>query len=414
MTPVTPPAVHHLPADFTSMFDPYPLMERIRDAGRVQRVGKPGMGEFWVVTGYEDVLTVLTDARFSTRPPTGPRPGEPAEGAAGGERSVLEVSLLSTDPPDHTRLRRAVSRVFTVRRVATLRPRVKEITGLLLDEVAPTGHADLVADLAFPLTMAVICELLGVPLEDRDAFGRWSIALVLPPNPPEVLRSAEHAQRMLTGYFTDLIARKRAAPQDDLLSDLARPRPSAEGLSDRELLGMAILLVLAGHETTVNLVGTGIMTLLLHPDQLAVLRDDPDLLPAAVEELIRYTGPIGTGLARFATCDLDLAGTRIRRGDLVVTSLAAANRDPARYSAPHRFDIHRSQTPHVGFGHGIHFCLGAALARLEAEVAIGTALRRLPDLALAKPAEQLRWRTSSLRGLAELPVTFTPSGTTVR
>ncbi|MEV4255912.1 cytochrome P450 [Spirillospora sp. NPDC049652] len=403
MQPPTPSPVHPIPADFTSLFDPYPIMERIRRAGPVQRAAKPGMGEFWVVTGYEDVLAVLTDPRFSTRPPVqGPQDES-------GEKSVLEASLLSTDPPDHTRLRRLVSRSFTARRVATLRPRVQQVTDGLLDAVAPAGRADLVADLAFPLTMAVICELLGVPAADRDKFGRWSIALVLPPNPPEVLRSAERAQRNLTAYFRDLIEEKRAEPRDDLLSDLARPRPEHESLSDRELLGMAILLVLAGHETTVNLVGTGMMTLLLHTDQLAALRAEPALVPSAVEELIRYTGPIGTGLARFATSDLDLAGTRIRRGDLVVTSLAAANRDPARFTDPHRFDVRRDEAPHLGFGYGIHFCLGAALARLEAEVAIGTVLRRFPDLALTKPAERLRWRTSSLRGLAELPVSFTPS-----
>lgn len=404
MPPHRQTTVHEIPPDFSSQFDPYPILDRIREAGPIQRAHMPGIGEFWIVTGYDEVLALLTDDRLRAEHQS----DESTPAPAADTDNPVAHTLLAVDPPDHTRLRRLVTRAFRVRRIAALRPRIQQLTGELLDTITPAGEGDLVADLAVPLTIGMICELLGVPAVNRADFRRWSVAGVLPPAPPEILRLAEEAQKKLTGYFRDLIEQKRADPQDDLLSDLACAGSGDNALSDTELIGMAILLVIAGHDTTVNLVGTGLMTLLRRPDQLATLRADPSLLPAAVEELVRFCGPIGLGLARFAAGDIEFSGVRIRRGELVMASLAAANRDPARFDRPAVLNVARNELAHLGFGYGIHFCLGAALARLEATVAIGTVLQRIPDLALAKPAEQLRWRTTSLRGVAELPVTFAP------
>ena len=364
----------------------------------------PGMGEFWIVIGYDEVVEVLTDRRLSNS--VKHMAQETIEPAADeGDRS-FEHSLLVIDPPEHTRLRRLVSKAFTARRVATLRPRVQQIADGLLDSIAPRGQADLVADLAFPLTIAVISELLGVPLSDRDDFRRWSVAITFPPAEPEMLRAAAQAQRDLEEYFESLIARKRADPQDDLLSELARMSAEEQALSDPELIGLAGLFVLAGHDTTVNLIGNGMLALLRNPDQLSAVRTGVAPLSSVIEELLRYVGPVSLGLARFTTQDIEIAGISIPKGQVVIASLAAANRDPARFSRAELLDVTRDEGPHLEFGHGIHFCLGAALARLEAVIAIGSLIQRFPELELTVPAERLRWRSGSLRGVAELPVSF--------
>ena len=395
--------MHEIPADFTTLPEPYPVLDEIRADGPVQQVLLRGR-EVWLVTGYDEVLSGLAHPELSNDARIADLPGEPGE--PGG--NLLSSSLLVTDPPDHTRLRKSVSQVFTARRIAALRPRIQQITDTLLDALAPAGHADLMAELAIPLPITVICELLGIPDADRDAFARWSIALVMPPADAATLARAAVAQADLARYFTALIARKRAEPGDDLLAALAAA--SGDGrLSDRELLAMAVLLVLAGHETTASLIGTGALMLLRNPGQLAAVRDDPALLPGAVEELARYSGPISLGVARFTRSEIELGGQRIPAGQMVMFALAAASRDPGRYDHPGRLDVTRRQGPHLAFGHGIHYCLGAPLARMEAAIALGTLLRRLPGLALAVPDEHLRWRVASTRGLAELPVSFTPA-----
>ncbi|MFF3324030.1 cytochrome P450 [Streptomyces sp. NPDC002889] len=397
--------IHQLPADIERRRDPYPWLDRLRRSGPVQRVELRGGGHAWLVTRYDDVLAATAHPSLSSDPRT---PGSPASPSArpGGD-GRRPPSMLTTDPPDHTRLRQLVSRAFTPRRVAALRPRVQQIADGLLDAVAPLGRADLIADFALPLPVAVICELLGVPFEDRARFSRWSAEMLSPPVAPAVAAAAEQARADLGEYLCGLVVRKRAEPADDLLTALAAAGEENR-LSDAELAGTAILLLVAGHETTVGLIGTGALLLLLHPAQLDRLRREPALLPSAVEEFLRYDGPVMLGVVRYAREDLELAGTAIAAGETVVLSTGAANRDPGRFARPEVLDVARAHNPHLALGHGLHYCLGAALARLEGEVAIGTLLRRLPALALAVDEEHLRWRPSVLRGLATLPVTFTP------
>ncbi|MFD4142128.1 cytochrome P450 [Streptomyces sp. NPDC058572] len=398
--------IHQLPADIEQRRDPYPWLDRLRRAGPVQRVELRGGGHAWMVTRYDDVMAAVAHPSLSSDPRT---PGSAASlSARPGGDGRRPPSMLTTDPPDHTRLRQLVSRAFTPRRVAALRPRMQQIADALIDEVAPLGRADLVADFALPLPVAVICELLGVPFEDRGQFGRWSTDMLSPPVAPAAAAAAEQARADLGGYLAGLVARKRAEPADDLLTALAAAAEENR-LSDAELVGTAVLLLVAGHETTVSLIGTGTLLLLLHPGQLGRLRREPALLPSAVEEFLRYDGPVMLGVVRYAREDLNLAGTAVAAGETVVLSTGAANRDPGRFDRPDVLDIARAHNPHLALGHGLHYCLGAALARLEGQIAIGTLLRRLPALALAVDEEAVRRRPSVIRGLATLPVTFTPT-----
>jgi cytochrome P450 len=394
--------VHTTPHDLEGWPDPYPWLADLREAGPVQRIALRGGFEAWLVTRYDDVFTAITDPRLSNDPT---RAGEHVRNHPAFRRRDDEfgLSMLSTDPPDHTRLRRLVSRVFTTRRVELLRPRVQEIADALLDAMAGADTVDLVGDYAFPLPVSVICELLGVPVEDRDRFRRWSTDLLVTPVDEESVRTSMEARRSLFGYLRELVDRKRAAPGDDLLSALVE----AEGeqrLTDEEVVAMGVLLLVAGHETTVNLIGTGVLLLLRNPDQLAALLADPALLPSAIEEFLRFDGPVMLGVTRFATDDIEIGGVRIPAGEIVMLSVGAANRDPARFDRPDIVDISRRDNRHAAFGHGIHVCLGAALARLEGEIAIGSVLRRFPDLALATDEADLVWRRSVIRGLQALPV----------
>ncbi|MFJ6948102.1 cytochrome P450 [Streptomyces wuyuanensis] len=386
--------------------DPFPLYRLLREEGPVRRAVIAGGVEAWLVTRYEDGLAALSDARLSSdvRDASDPRLMQQLPST---ERESMVSNMLRSDPPDHTRLRRLVSKAFTARRVAEMRPRIQEITDRLLDELLPTGRAELVADFALPLPVTVISELLGVPLDDRHEFQRWTDDMVLRraemPDPAAV----DAAWRQMRGYLTGLIAEKRARPEDDLLSALITARDEERRLNEDELIAMAFLLLVAGYITTVNLIGSGVAALLAHPDQLALLRDDPELLPGAIEEFLRYDGPVNPGIARFAREDVEIAGVTVPRGATVLIASAIADRDPSRFADPDRLDVTRHDNAHLAFGHGIHYCLGAPLARLEGQIAIGTVLRRLPDLALAVRPEELEWRPGGLRGPARLPVTFT-------
>jgi cytochrome P450 len=396
-------------ADPAFLADPFPLYRRLREAGPVRRVVIAGGLEAWLLTRYEDGLAALSDPRLSSdvRDASDPRlVGQLPE----FERESMMSSMLRSDPPDHTRLRRLVSKAFTARRVAGLRPRVQEITDRLLDAVAPAGRADLVADVALPLPVTVICELLGVPADDRRDFQRWTDAMLVRgetmPDPAVV----DEAWRRMHAYVTKHLETKRVRPGDDLLSALISAHDEERRLSHDELIAMTFLLLVAGYVTTANLIGGGIAALLAHPGQLSLLRERPELLPGAVEEFLRYDGPVNPGIARFTREDIEIAGVTIPRGATVVIASAIAGRDPARFTDPDRLDITRGDSGHLAFGHGIHYCLGAPLARLEGQIAIGTVLRRLPGLALAVPPAELTWRPGGLRGPARLPVTFTPGG----
>lgn len=387
--------------------DPFPLYRQLRDDGPVRRVVIAGGLEAWLVTRYEDGLAALSDSRLSSdvRDTSDPRLLKQLPDA---EHAAMLGNMVHSDPPDHTRLRRLVSKAFTAHRVADMEPRVQAVTDRLLDAVVEAGRADLVADLALPLPVTVIGELLGVPVDERHEFQHWTDRMMTrgaePPDPAVVNEAWEH----MRAYITELVRAKRADPGDDLLSALVSARDEEQRLSEDELVAMVFLLLAAGYITTVNLIGGAVAMLLAHPDQLDLLRRDPGLLPGAIEEFLRYDGPVSPGIARFAREDVEIAGVRITRGETVLIGSALADRDPERFPEPDRLDITRPDNAHLAFGHGIHYCLGAPLARLEGRIAIGTVLRRLPGLALAVPPAEIPWRPGGLRGPLTLPVTFTP------
>ncbi|MDI1457396.1 cytochrome P450 [Streptomyces sp. ATE26] len=376
--------------------DPHPVYARLREQGPVHRVRFAGADSgrlVWLVVGYEEARAALADPRLAKDTA---KIGSPML-----DEEKIGKYLLVADPPQHTRLRSLVTRAFTMRRVEELRPRIQRITDDLLDEMLPRGRADLIEALAYPLPLTVICELLGVPDMDRAEFRRISTEVVAPTD----AGTEYDAVVRLARYLADLIEDKRCAgPTDDLLSDLIRTTAEdGDRLSPRELSGMAYLLLVAGHETTVNLIGNGVHALLAHPDQLAALRADMSLLDGAVEEMLRYEGPVETATFRYAAEPLEIAGTAIEQGQSVMIGLTAADRDGGRYAEPDRFDIRRDARGHLAFGHGIHYCLGATLARLEGRIAVGTLLERAPGLALdGSPGE---WLPGMLiRGMRSLPV----------
>jgi cytochrome P450 len=375
--------------------DPWPFYARLREADPVHR--RPD-GD-WILTRYADCQGVLADPRCSSNPAHESRPSEGSPARQAGSNL-----LLFLDPPDHTRLRRLVSKAFTPRRVEELRPRIAELVDALLDEVDGEPTFNLLEALAFPLPVIVICELMGVPAEDRDSLKEWSTAasrLLDPDVEGETLELGLLAGMGLAGYFDALFEERRRQPQDDLVSGLVAAEEEGDRLSADELRAITVLLFIAGHETTMNLIGNGTYALLQHPDQLALVRDDPEMARSAIEELLRYDGPVHV-TARVPTEDIDIGGTPIAAGDRMVVALGAANRDPAQYPDPDRLDVTREDNRHLTFSHGIHFCLGASLARVEGQVAIPRLLQRFPDLALA--AEPSYREHLVLRGLTELQV----------
>ncbi|MFI1224329.1 MULTISPECIES: cytochrome P450 [unclassified Streptomyces] len=380
--------------------DPYPVYAALREKGPVHRVRVPEGADAWLVVGYEVGRDLLADQRLSKQ-------WERASPALGLTKVSAGSSLLGSDAPDHTRLRKLVAREFTPRRMEQLAPRIQEMTDGLLDAMlaAPDRSADLVEALSFPLPMSVICELLGVPFQDREDFRTWSSQAVSPVD-PSVRASSREA---MTAYIAGLLADKREKPGGDLLSALIHTADEdGARLSGEELIGMAWLLLVAGHETTVNLITNGVHNLLAHPDQLAALRADFSLIDNAVEEILRFEGPLETPTYRFTIDPIEVCGTVIPGGgELVLVAMSDANRDPVRYADASRFDITRDARGHIAFGHGIHYCLGAPLARIEGRIAIRSLLERCPDLRLAADPATLAWRTGMLmRGPLSLPVAW--------
>jgi pimeloyl-[acyl-carrier protein] synthase len=390
--------------------DPYPLYHRLRATDPVHR---SPLG-FWVLTRHADVLAVLRDPRMSRDPRRSERVALLRATAEVDELLAAEEaapSMLFVDPPDHTRLRTLVNKAFTPAAVERLRPRVEELVAGLLDRAAGAGAMDVVEELAYPLPVTVICELFGVPEADRDRFRAWSRGLVHLLDPlvaADALERALHARQALRGYLGGLIAERRAHPAGDLLTALIAAEDQGHQLSEAELVSMCVLLLVAGHETTVNLIANGMLALLRDPDARARLQADAALARSAVEELLRYDSPVQF-TSRHALEDLDVGGRRVRAGETVVAVLGAANRDPAQFPDPDRLDLARAPNRHLAFGGGIHFCLGAPLARMEAAVAIPAMLARLPGLEPG-PGPPLRRDTVTLRGLASLPVTFRVPG----
>ncbi len=414
MTPEVPTDTGTLDAAFGAWggYDrdnPFPLFAQARQRGPVHRVTLTDGHDAWVIVGYDEARAALNDSRLSKdmQAALANDPGVVAEGLPGPE---FARHMLGVDPPDHTRLRRLVSSAFSVRRIEALEPHIQAIIDDLLHRIAdsePDQVVDLVAAFAFPLPFTVICELLGVAEADRAPFGQAFVTLLAPTPTPEDYARAQTASDIVVGTLRSLVETKQRVPDDALVSALIAARDGDERLNNQELLSTIFQLMVAGHDTTANLIGNGIVALLQNPDQLATLRGDPTRISAMLEELLRFDGPAQHATFRYATEPVELGGVTIPAGAQVVVSLAAANRDPNRYDNPDTFDIERPNVQHLAFGHGIHFCLGAALARTEGQLAIGSLLQRFPQLRLAVPVEELHWGHGDglvLRGLTTLPI----------
>jgi cytochrome P450 len=383
--------------------DPYSRYAELRAKGPIHPVDFPPGVPAFLIVNYEHGRAALNDPRLSKNPANSAVPVQ-TELFFGG-------TMLGMDPPDHTRLRALVANAFTARRVEALRGHIQQITDELCDRLAAhadafDGSVDLIADFAVPLPVRVICELLGMPASDSERFRTWTAILTTPALSEEARHRRRTTAAEFNDYLTGVCAERRTDPRDDLISALLAARDGPARLTEAELLDCIALLFIAGHETTVNLIGNGMLALLSATDRLDLLRRRPDLLPAAIEELLRYDGPVERASQRIALQDMEIAGTPIPKGAWVHVSLGAAARDPDVFTDPDTPDITRTGPRHLAFGHGAHYCIGAPLARVEGQIAIGTLLARFPALALAVPADQLAWhRTGSIvRGLKSLPV----------
>ncbi|MCZ4514553.1 cytochrome P450 [Streptomyces sp. ActVer] len=380
--------------------DPYPTYARLRDAAPVRRVptgsgGRPS----YLVTGYAEAREAFADPRLS-KDTTRFFAGRPSQRDL---HPAVSRNMLATDPPQHARLRALVTRAFTTGAVARMRPYIAGLVDELLDAWPEGGPVDLVASLAVPLPVTVICEMLGVPESDRQLVRTWSSDLFAAGDP----RRIDAASHAIGGYMTELVASRRSSPGESLLDDLIAVRDGQDQLTEDELVSLAVLLLVAGHETTTNLIGNAALALLQHPGSLARLRAEPQLLGSALDELLRFDSPVGIATFRYSTEELTLGGTVIPEGVPVLIAPGAANRDPSRFPDPDQLDFNRGATGHLAFGHGIHRCLGAPLARAEAELALRAVISRFADIRPAIPAEELEWRhTRLMRGLTSLPLTW--------
>lgn len=392
----------NLPQPFDAAFlaDPYRGYARLREAAPVHRIALPDGSPVWLVLREADVRAWITDPRLSVNKA---RSGVGYKGFS--LPPALDANLLNIDPEDHLRLRRLVSKGFTPRRVEDLGGLVQAAADRLADglaaDVAAHGSADLVTAFSNPLPLVVIGNLLGVPEADRQPFSEWVGTMLMPEHPGQIVEAVGRVHR----FLQELVAARRAAPGDDLLSALIAARDEGDRLSEDELVSLAFLILMAGSENAQHLISGGLLTLLQHPEQLAAVRAEPELLPGAVEELLRYANPNQLAIRRFPVEPVEIGGVAVPPGDTVMLCLASAHRDPDRYPEPDRFDIRRADKAHLALGQGIHYCLGAPLARMEIRIALETLLDRFPDLGLSVPAGELQWRTSfRSRALRALPV----------
>lgn len=389
--------------------NPFPFYAQLRAEAPVfpVTVPIPTRQRAWLVTRYDDVLAVLKDARFAKNPRNAmspeqlkKRPWVPAM------FKPLEQNMLDLDSPDHTRLRALVHKAFTPRMIEQMRDQVQVLTDELLDAAEPKGGMDLIANFALPLPLTMIGRILGVPTEDNQKFHRWT-KLLLSAQSKTNYFVVIPALMSFMRYLKKLIKERRICPKDDLVTALVQARDGSDQLSEDEVLAMIFILLIAGHETTVNLIGSGTLALLEHPDQLERLRLEQGVIKPAIEELLRFVCPVEMATERYTREDITIAGTTIPRGELVLAVIASANRDANFFDTPDSLDITRENNKHLAFGHGVHFCLGAPLARLEGQIALSMLVQRMPNLRLSGAPDQLRWRGGLvLRGLEALPVSF--------
>jgi cytochrome P450 len=387
--------------------DPFPFFSLLRASEPVYRTTLPDKTPLWLLSRYDDVAALLRDERFKknrrhalTKEQLRKLPWTPPM------FRPLERNMLDLDPPDHTRLRSLVHKAFTPSLVEQMRSRTQAIADELLDRIVWTGEMDLIKDFALPLPMTIITEILGVPRKDHDKFHKWSQAVVSLTSPSPTLRVLPSVWKFIR-YLRQFFKLRRRDPKDDLVSALIKAEEAGDKLNEDELLAMVFLLLIAGHETTVNLIGNGTLALIENPNEMNKLLSEPSLVKPAVEELLRYTSPVFTTTERYAREDTTIHGVTIPQGEMTLGVIGSANRDETAFENPNELQITREPNRHLSFGQGIHFCLGAPLARMEAQIAFTTLLQRVPNLRLTKPSSSLHWRPSIfLRGLAALPLKF--------
>jgi cytochrome P450 PksS len=388
--------------------NPHPVYARLRSEQPLYRFDSMNIGApVWLATRYDDCVSLLRDTRLFKDQARLTAALQERYAALVTPVTSISRHLLNLDPPDHTRLRALVQKGFSSQIVDGLRPRIQAIIDELIDGAAAAGGMDLIADFAVPLPVTVIAEMLGVPAEDRSRFRAWSQLLVSTPNTTEGLarKRATHAE--FAAYLHALVGSRRLEPRDDLVSALIAANEEDDRLDNRELISTIFLLLIAGHETTVNLIGNGVLALLQHPEQRRRLVEEPALIGSAIEEMLRFDSPVETATLRWSAEEIEIRDTRIPAGEIVLPSLVAANRDPEQFPEPDTFDVARAPNRHIAFGFGIHYCLGAHLARVEGALAVRTLLDRLPDLALATGADALSWTTGLLvHGVLSMPVRF--------
>ncbi|WP_422656964.1 cytochrome P450 family protein [Paenibacillus sp. EC2-1] len=378
--------------------NPYPIYDNLRKNDPLLKMRFPDGNVGWLVSSYEDAETVLKDPRFI----------KDITKIYGEESaSVFSSNMLFSDPPDHKRLRLLMQKSFTPQLIAGMRDHIQDIADDLLDAVSSQDHMNLIDDYAFLLPIIVISELLGVPLEDRDKFRIWSNSIIDTSNQDTSEEIVIQHMDEFVKYLGEWFSKVRENPGNDLISQLLLAEEQDDRLSEQELYGVVILMIIAGHETTVNLIGNGVLALLEHPEQRKLLQDQPELIHGAIEEMLRFNGPVEFSTSRWASEDFEFRGVQMTRGDLVIVSLNSANRDPRQFNDPDIFNITREKSQHLAFGKGIHLCLGAPLARLEAEIAINTLLQRFPNIQLRDNIQDLEWRPGMLvRGVKELPLSL--------